>query len=298
MLAVLSGAGGAPAGARQLLVRLAQWCDVRPASTHRRQAVAWFATEPGAPGVTEPVEGGHPLGVWVERPDQLDRARSLGGEAASRTFVTADPAVADGLADGPANEHVLVVGPGASGPPPPLPRSPFVRRRWRHRSGFPGAMVVRVGADVDDTLVPTALSLCAAAVVDHPDALRTALAAGAPSVTDAATAAAVGAVDGIHVVVTDGSTEQALGEARALAGNERRAAALGRAAAELFAERHHPDAAVRRLATRLGLPVAGDDPHGRALARVEALHTPPHARPAERLRQALEALPAATVGRP
>jgi hypothetical protein len=293
VLAVLSGPGGAPPGARQLLVRLAQWCDVRPASTHRRRATAWFATEPGAPGVTEPVEAGHPLGVWVERPDQLDQARTLGGAGAGRTFVTADPAVADGLA----GEHVLVVGPGASGPPPPLPRSPFVRRRWRHRSGFPGAMVVRVGADVDDSLVPTALSLCAAAVVDHPDALRTALAAGAPSVTDAATAAAVGAVDGVHVVVTDGPTEQALGEARALAGDERRAAALGRAAADLFAERHHPDAAVRHLATRLGLPVAGDDPHGRALARVEALHTPPHARPAERLRQALEALPA-TVDRP
>ena len=92
--------------------------------------------------------------------------------------------------------------------------------------------------------------------------------------------------------MTDGSTEEALAEARPLAGDER-ASGLpsGRAAAELFAERHDPDAAVRTSPPASGLPVAGDDPRGRALARIEALHTPPHARPAERLRQALESLP-------
>ena len=124
--------------------RLAQWCDVRPASTHRRQAMAWFATEPGAPGISEPVEAGARSGCGSIGPTS---STPLGPSGRRRYVVTADPAVADGLAD----DHVLVVGPAATGPPPPLPRSPFVRRRWRHRSGFPGAMVVRVGADVDDT---------------------------------------------------------------------------------------------------------------------------------------------------
>ncbi len=91
-----------------------------------------------------------------------------------------------------------------------LPLAPHVRRRWRQRLGLAPDLVVDT-----TTLAPadveTALAVAAAAVVDAPH-LRLALALGCPTVTDGATAAAHGAVDGDHVVVGERSDAEALAD--------------------------------------------------------------------------------------
>ena len=151
-----------------------------------------------------------------------------------------------------------------------LPVSPFVRRRWRRRLGLPDDFVVRLGVErapaCDADLADAALFTCSAAIVgrEHLDA---ALALGTPVVCDAGTASAVGAVDGTHVVVAARAAAEHTAEL--VAGDDSRAARLGRNARRL---------AVDRSPARAD---DGADPLDTALA---GLGTPPSSPLAARLR--------------
>jgi len=118
------------------------------------------------------------------------------------------------------------------------PVSPFLRRRWRRRLGLPDVFVAEVGVrgapELDERTAGEALFLCAAAVVG-PSHLLPALALGTPTVCTSDAAAAVGAEDGVHVVVTDGGA--AHDAALALADDDERAALLARAGRALVDER-------------------------------------------------------------
>ena len=148
---------------------------------------------------------------------------------------------------------------------PPL--APHVRRRWRERFGLAPDLVVDCAALAPED-VPTALAVAAAALVDRRD-LATALALGCPTVTTASAAAAVGAVDGEHVVV--GLRPDAV----ALAADDRRAAALSLAARRLAVARLDPDSAARALLTAWGL--APHEPGAGLTRALDELGTAPDA---------------------
>jgi len=106
---------------------------------------------------------------------------------------------------------------------------PLVRARLRHREGLPAGLVVDLDRMGDD-VARSAAAVAAAVVVTGPRAAL-ALAVGAPTVTDARTAAelGIGSVTGLgrgagaeHEVAVLGGMKAAM----AVAGDERRAAAL------------------------------------------------------------------------
>ena len=140
-----------------------------------------------------------------------------------------------------------------------VPMAPIVRSRWRSRLGLPATLVVDA-ADVPDDLAPTALAL-ASVVIATGARLAEALAWAAPCVTDAASAAALGATD----------EEVAIGTPpRDIAGDDGRAAALSAAGRRLAERRLDHHAAARRVAADLGL-LPSVDPARRVL---DELHTP------------------------
>jgi hypothetical protein len=123
-----------------------------------------------------------------------------------------------------------------------LPMAPVVRRRWRSRLGLPATLVVDAG-EVPDDLAPTALAL-ASVVVATGARLAEALAWGAPCVTDAASAAAIGAGEG----------EVAIGASpHDIAGDDGWASALSAGGRRLAERRLDQHAAARRVAGALGL---------------------------------------------
>jgi hypothetical protein len=155
------------------------------------------------------------------------------------------------------------------------PVAPFIRQRWRRRLGLPPTLVATLGVpgspSVDEETAADALFLCSAAVVGPGHVLR-ALALGAPTVCDAATAEFLGAVDGVHVVVADGSAASEAAED--LADDLERATRLGRAGRRLVEARHDIAAAARRVASVLALPGIGPRPVADLAADLEALGTP------------------------
>ncbi len=138
---------------------------------------------------------------------------------------------------------------------PPL--APHVRRRWRARLGLAPDLVVDTLA-LHPVDVPTALAVAAAAVVDRRD-LPQALALGCPTVTDAGSAAAVGARPDRDLVVGDRS------DAVALAADEVRAARLSRHARALAMARLDPEVTAATILRRWGL-----DPATGPVDRVDA----------------------------
>ncbi|MDX6209355.1 MAG: hypothetical protein QOE24_1746, partial [Frankiales bacterium] len=153
------------------------------------------------------------------------------------------------------------------------PMSPFVRERLRHGRGLPpDALLERLPTGwvfgppaalkpIEADLVETALGAAAAVIVTEPGWLIRALAWGAPSVTNAATAAAVGALAPDEVLVA----ETAKG---------RRAAAVALTAGPVEAS---------RLSWRGYRRVEGLDAERAALALVDRLglwpETPPRPAP-------------------
>jgi hypothetical protein len=169
--------------------------------------------------------------------------------------------------------------------------TPFVRARWRQRLGLPDRLVVRVGiSDGDglaDDVVPTALAL-ASAVACGQRWLVEAMAWGAPVVTDAVSAAAVGATADVEVAVADpGQLSEA---ATALAGDDPRAAALGRAARRLVERRHDTSRPPVEVAERLGLLPPTDGLASRVGARLSELWTPSTASVVGRTRAAFSSV--------
>ena len=190
------------------------------------------------------------------------------------------------LHDGALDERGALHQPAAlrvSAPVPGLSTTPVataVRARLRRARGMSEAPVLLEEADgwrwqgrpVADDLVPTAMACAAAVVATEPAQVLLALSWGAPVVTTAAAATAVGATDGVEVLVCpDARTRRAA--ALALAGDEREAARLGRAGRLLVERRYDLDATLAQLALLLRLDVQGQ-PLGLSETLLDSLSTP------------------------
>ena len=167
-----------------------------------------------------------------------------------------------------------------------LPRGLLVRRRWQERLGRPDRWtIVADGVAAEDR--PEALTVCSTAVVSESD-LALALALGTPTVTSAAAARSVGAVDGEHVVVA-GPADDPIVLASALAVDEIRAAALAAAGRRLAEDQLDIVALARRVLDLAGL--ASDPGLATNLQeRLRELHTPPASRMHTRVASATAAL--------
>ena len=249
-LGLLTALGPPPAWAA-LVEALAVWCEP-------------VATRPGEPGVV----------AWLASSPQarhLPAARRLGLPVA--VMETGDAGTA--VVVSPDRDHtrpaqrVPVPVPGIRASQA-WPVAPFVRARWRRRLGLPAGWTVAV-ADLDADLLDTALALAAAVVVPG-ELLLGALSWGQACVTTAEGARAVGAADGVEAVVAASGEPAEL--AAELAGDERRAACLGRRGRRLVERHHDLDLAAARLARLLGLapPVAG--PAAAARRHLDELRTP------------------------
>ena len=224
-----------------------QWHDaVRSLAGHAEVAVLL----PGEDGADE-------VGAWMASSPAapgLDRARATGKPVVVLAYEGAPPSL-----------DVRAI--------PPV--TPYVRSRWRRRFGLRPDLVVDV-ADIPGDLRPTALAVAAAVIVHGRDLLLEALAWGAPTVTDAATAEAAEARAGEEVVV--GAPAETAALAAALAADPRRAAALGRAGRRLVERGHDPLQAATALRQALGLAAAPSPVD----QRLDELWTPARARIRER----------------
>ncbi|MEP6624934.1 MAG: hypothetical protein ABJC79_10855, partial [Acidimicrobiia bacterium] len=202
-----------------LVVALRTWCRPHALDRSLGAPAAILATSPVAIGLDAALRGPLPVGIVCEHRSELsDAARN---EATA--IIVRDPGVAAEIGDR------AVVWPRdavAAAEHPYL--SPFVRERWRRRLGLPSSMVIAIGSTEADP-IPTAdalasLALGAAAVVRGP-LLVAALALGTPTVTDAATAARIGAEHMVHLAVA--TPTEARGQADRLATDPARATAVG-----------------------------------------------------------------------
>ncbi|MGH9182606.1 MAG: glycosyltransferase [Acidimicrobiales bacterium] len=273
----------APGAARHVghLVReLSRWCDPRAADAGLGEPVARLACSWRAAGIDGARrDRRRPLGLWVDDPGDVGPARAVIADCA--VAATAHPVVADRLGE------VAVLFPrGAVDPHGHHPLPPFVRARWRRRLGFPAHLVVDLRTTrhlVPAGLVPTALALAGAAVVDG-RWLEPALALGTPVVADRRSALGVGATPGQELVVAEGA--DALPAAESLATDVRRAAALGRAGRRLIERRNDHRSPATEVARRLGI-IACADALGIVEGRLDELWTPPLAAVAQRARGAV-----------
>lgn len=279
-----------------LVRRLASWCDPRAPDRSLGRASARLASSWRAPALEQALADGEPpVALWVSGLAEAEAAPSWVGRC--RLIVTDRPEVAGSL-------DAVVIPRPALDPADHRPLTPFVRSRWRARLGLARELVVdvRTGGDGDraglpDRLVPTALAVAAAAVVDD-HWIDLALALGTPVVTDAASARRIDATEGIEVMVADAGDVAA--SARALAGDLPRAAALGRAGRRACERRHDLRTAAAEVAERLGLTGAALDAEHVVLRLLGELWTPADARVASRASAALAGFaprpPATAVG--
>jgi hypothetical protein len=252
-----------PAPVASLLRRLTAWCVISYLATDA-QVAAWFAASPDALGLGQVLGGGVPVAVWAADEDDAERLRSTD----SVIVVGDDPDVV-----GPFGARG-VLWPDGVDAERCRPVTPFVRARWRRRWGLPDSLVW-VPDDLADPpsaeLNRTAFALASAvAVVGSP--VLEALAWGAPVATDAATADAIGAVDGAEVLVAERTGLRRA--ANQLADDQRLAASLGRAGRRLVERRHDIARPAGVLARMLGLRREPYDPAGRVSAWLDELWTP------------------------
>jgi hypothetical protein len=169
--------------------------------------------------------------------------------------------------------------------------SPFVRQRRRTRFRLPATLVVEVGTGtaplLDDELELTALGVASAAIAIGPACLH-ALALGTPVVTDAATAAWLGATPDHDVIVSDAASARS--HAEDLAANVHRAAALSSAAVDLVRRRHDTFAGALRVMARLTEAPRRVWPAVELVRRLGELATPPSTWPSRRAADALSEL--------
>ncbi len=153
--------------------------------------------------------------------------------------------------------------------------APFMRERWR------GRFSMQVGVEMPEGLgwrqLRTFLALCPAVVASGTTALE-AMAFATPLVSDSATAAALGATDGVHLLVVDDDHRRAVEQAIALGADHRQGAAIGRAGRRLVEESHDLSRPADDVARALGWPPAG----GRLAGHLRDLPTPPLSRPITR----------------
>ena len=264
---------------------LSRWCDLRAPDPAVATPAARLASSWRAPGLGDALgEGRPPVALWVAGAVEADAASPLLGRCA--VLLCEREEVAADLRDRVEAGSVVVVPAGGLDADDHRPLTPFVRSRWRRRLGLAADLVVdaRPGAaPVPEALVPSALAVAAAVVVDRHWVVR-ALALGAAAVVDRRTAEELGATDGTEVVVARAG--DALSVAIGLAGDVRRCAALGRAGRRLCERRFARRGAAAQVAHRLGLrrqPLAPDE---LLVQRLGELGTAAGARMAVRARQA------------
>lgn len=187
-----------------------------------------------------------PFAVVVRDQADLDHAVTA---AATAVVVVGDAALVDA-----AGERAVVLSAHPVRASEALPVPPFMRDRLRAGTGLPDPFVVHIGrptsAPMTESTIPTALRLATVADVCGPWT-TTAMALGTPVVTDEATAALLGIVDGDHALVARAGDARV--RAETLAADPVQCAALGRAGRRLVEERHDPDRTARELLTRLGI---------------------------------------------
>ena len=262
-------------GVALLAGSLDRWCAPRASDPRHDTPAAWLATSPSAPGIDDAFDSGRPVAVWVAGPSDVSAVAAHAGRA---VLVTDD---ADAFATG--TDDVLVVG-GSIDVQRYLYVSPFVRARWRAARRLLPTMVAAIG-DVDDDVVPTVLALASAVAVTGPRLLE-ALAWGAPCVTDADSAAAVGAADGREVVLA--KDDRLRDAAIAVAADPMLAATLSRRGRRLVERRHDRGRTPLAIARRLGL--VGSFGAGRLDEALDELWTPTRARIRDRVDDALASL--------
>lgn len=275
-----------PSGVAPFLQALARWSEPRVVEPTEPEPAAWFASSPAALVLRAQSRARHglpraervPVAVWAASGADVEAAVSAG----AAVVVTDDADVAS-AGDG----RCVIVGGGLDASAY-VPLTPFVRARWRARYGLPRDLVVVIDGNnaegFSDELVPTALAVAAAAAVRGRRLLE-ALAWATPCATDAASASAVGATDGVEVVVGEPASLPDL--ARQLAQDQPRAATVARAGRRLV-ERHHDGAgAAAAVAERLGLVGSDTSPLARAERALAELRTPADARIRERVELAV-----------
>jgi hypothetical protein len=251
-----------------LIVALRSWCRPHASDPNLGRPVAYLATSPAAFGLDGALSGPEPVVVIAEEPSLV--TEDLESRVAG--IIVRDARAADAIGD-----RAILWGRDAvlAAEHPSL--SPFVRERWRERLGLPSPLVVEFGASapsqIDDVTAPSALAVCSAAVVRGPW-LVTALALGAAVVTDAASAAHIGATASVHVAVTGPHDARAVAEE--LAADPARAAALGWGGRMLVEERHDLGTVAIEVVSVLGIgPLHFPDaPLARFDAELDALGTP------------------------
>ncbi len=265
-----------------LVVALRSWCRPHALDPSLGPPAALLATSTAAIGLNGALAGSVPVVVISNDPGPIPhevRARAA-------AVVVRDDLVADELGDQAIRWHRDAV---AASEHPCL--SPFVRERWRRRLSLPSTFIVEIGtqraSDIAHTNVAATLAVCSAAVVRGPW-LTTALALGTAVVTDATSAARLGATPAVHLAVA--GPHDATATAHALANDPARAAALGWGG-RLLVEAHLDSAGVAlEIAHALGIgprdfPAA---PLSRLDAELGALGTPTNSSVANRaLRRAV-----------
>ena len=150
-----------------------------------------------------------------------------------------------------------------------------MRERWR------GRFSMEVGVEVPPGLGwrqrRTFLALCPAVVASGTTALE-AMAFATPLVTDSATAADLGGVDGVHLLVVDADHGRAVEQAISLGADHRRGAAIGHAGRRLVEARHDLSRPADDIARALRWSPIG----GRLASHLHDLPTPPLSRPITR----------------
>lgn len=245
-----------------LLVEMHPWCEVRAAEPELA-AAAWLVSSPRAPGIAAAARSGRPWAVWVDDESGLRRAEELGPSLALT------PARALARSSG----ALLIVDDRDARADRIAATPPFVRERLRRRARLPAVLVADVDSGaVPEDLIPAVLAVCSACVVTG-ERLADALAWGAPTVTDAASAAAAGARHDREVLVGGDAERAALAEA--LARDPIRGARLSRAGREL-AETRSLRRVAAQVAERLDLVrAAGAGPRLEAMLRLLAIPASP-----------------------
>jgi glycosyltransferase involved in cell wall biosynthesis len=171
-----------------------------------------------------------------------------------------------------------------------------VRRRLRWARGLPEAAVLEQAEDgwrwpgradpLADDLVPTAMACASAVAVTEPARLLEAMAWGAPTVSDPASARRVGAVAGTHVLVgADADERRRL--ATELAADQALASRLSWAGRRLVEWRHDAGRAAMRLVELLGLrPTLPEGAFAPARLQLGLLGTPSDANITSRFAEA------------
>lgn len=257
-----------------LLQALTRWAEPKYLTSNEyREAHSFLATSSRAPGLVRALrDSNRPFALW--------------GQEDSRIPLSRQPAVTlTSEREGDAEGSVFI--PESSldvSKIPPI--TPFVRSRWRARYGLPDDLVVRL--DETESAIPSELSetamAVAAAVVVRGPSLAEALAWGAPTVTDEATASTFGVRDGVEVLVGVSETLDSL--AHRLAGDAALAAPIARAGRRFAEERLDLGSRAAIVAESLGLIPTSSDPLSRVVALLSELWTPSGARIIDRIRWA------------